>query len=158
MYPHKDLDNNTYIDSVYNCLCISCLIIIFRYIQIMGFLCFLISGIIIYPWTCKIPSCASIYYEWTISILVIMGIIIIRLCIKVKKSYTYKTYAFICFTSSLIMGVISGLGYLKVILSSQDCDTSNISKIVAWTHYIVIFCTSLSCIYLLLAVSFYRLS
>ena len=143
-----DSDINTYKKLIYKILCINFLIIILRIIHFLGYFCFFISGIVILIHEKNnITQCTYPYYTWSLIIIILFFISII--IVSQKKVYTYIIYSKKLFMSALLTSTLTGIGYYKVLLSTNKCEKIGIENIIKWTYLSIIYCGILSFSYLL---------
>ncbi len=153
----NESDINIYKKLIYKIFCINFLIIILRIIHFLGYFCFFISGIVILIHEKNnIVQCTYPYYIWSLIIIILFFIPI--LIIAQKKVYTFIIYSKKLFISSIFTSILFGIGYEKVILSTNNCEINGIENIVKWSYLSIIYCGILSFSYLLSSLGFYKLS
>ena len=90
-----------------------------------------------------IPTCASQYKWWIISVLVLTAMCILCIlayfvCYFTKPLLTYVKYY--SWLNMCVAWVAAPIGYIVVLYKSdQNCDTTHIADIVMWTRDVLIF-------------------
>ena len=106
--------------------------------------CFAISGaVFLADQYTDIPSCASSYKGWSITMTVLYGLSALRSSESSEKtnisSEAGKVLGVVLAIVAILPGLIAGLGHRDVLQVNDNCDISSIHKLETWTWWIVIF-------------------